>query len=62
MGRGIKGTAGTYKTGGKVKDGQQAPLLGFAARSFFVLRAIMARRLMNIEFVDRLKAEFVAQR
>lgn len=50
MGRGGKGAAGTHKTGGKVKDGRQAPLLGFAARSFFVLRAMMARRLTNIEF------------
>jgi len=50
VGRGVKGAAGTHKTGGKVKNGRQAPLLGFAARSFFVLRAMMARRLTNIEF------------
>ncbi len=36
MGRGVKGTAGTYKTGGKVKDGRQAPM-EIAALAFMVM-------------------------
>lgn len=55
MGRGVKDTAGTHKTGGKVKDGRQAPLLGVAARSFFVLRAMMARRLTKRALCCRIK-------
>ena len=51
MGRGIKGTAGTYKTGGKVKDGRQAPVVELAAHSF-LLRVVMTRSGTNNKYYN----------
>ena len=51
MGRGVKSTAGTYKTGGKVKNRRQAPVVELAVHSV-LLRVIMAQSGTNNKYYN----------